>query len=288
MGATARHDSPPLQMALGMAASILLHVMLVLALPSERLPQDERFSQRAIEVTLERPAAPSALPAPMATVEAGQVRPSGSVDLVHSAMAPGPPDAANPSQPAPPPPRPTLEETLMPPQPPPVVTAHELALQALPATARSRDILDRVQAPPTSQPLPQAATRQAPPQNSAAPSTTPARGEPARWPGKAAYASEHDARQDYVLNVVRKLSHMRFYAESESAASARGVVIARLTVARDGGLVDLSLAKDSGSTGLDRSVLDTIRKAAPFTPLPNDFANSRFTFIVPINYAREQ
>ena len=86
---------------------------------------------------------------------------------------------------------------------------------------------------------------------------------------------------------MRKLSHTRFLADPGSAPKTRGVVIARLTVARDGTLADLSLAEGSGSAGVDRSVLETIRKAAPFAPLPKDFSDNRFTFILPINYTRE-
>jgi protein TonB len=90
------------------------------------------------------------------------------------------------------------------------------------------------------------------------------------------------------LAVVRKLSNTRFDADGESDPSGRGIVVARLIVARDGGLVDVSLTKDSGSAALDRSVVSMIRKAAPFPPLPAQDASGSFSFIVPINYARQR
>ena len=46
----------------------------------------------------------------------------------------------------------------------------------------------------------------------------------------------------------------------------------------------LSLAKDSGSPGIDRSVLNTIRGVAPFAPLPTSVTDASFTFTVPIRY----
>ena len=265
-----------------------------MVLQPQLLPEKERFSQRAIEVTLDRALAPTAPPAPQAGPEAGRILPSGSVDLVRTALAPGPPDAV-PLRPAlsslqvvlplPPAMAPALEQSLPLPQAPPVVTEHDPAFSK--PSSRAQDALDRIQAPPPRQSERQAAPHPAPQHGSNAASKTPAAGERARGSDRPAHASQHDARQDYVLNVVRKLSHMRFLADSGSAPKTRGVVIARLTVARDGALADLSLAEGSGSAGVDRSVLETIRKAAPFAPLPKDFSDNRFTFILPINYTRE-
>jgi periplasmic protein TonB len=292
--ATAWRDAAPLHMWLSLVASILLHLPLVMVLQPQLLPEKERFSQRAIEVTLDRALAPTALPAPQAGPEPGRILPSGSIDLVRTAAAPRLPDAV-PLRPAQSSPQavlplplampPALEQSLPLPQAPPVVTAHDPAFSK--PSSRARDALDRVQAPPPRQSERQAAPRPAPQHGSNAAAKASAAGEPARGSDQAARASQHDARQDYVLNVVRKLSHMRFLADSGSAPKTRGVVIARLTVARDGALADLSLAEGSGSAGVDRSVLEAIRTAAPFAPLPKDFADNRFTFILPINYTRE-
>jgi protein TonB len=89
------------------------------------------------------------------------------------------------------------------------------------------------------------------------------------------------------MQVVRKLSQAQFSTDADSERSPRGALIARLTVDRGGNLVGLSLAKDSGSASVDRSILDKVRKAAPFPPLPQSFAASSFSFIVPIKYAQE-
>jgi protein TonB len=86
----------------------------------------------------------------------------------------------------------------------------------------------------------------------------------------------------------RRSSRPRPHPPPRPAQNGHGVVIARLTVARDGGLIDLSLSKQSGSAGVDGSVLEAIRRAAPFSPLPKTFADNRFTFIVPITFAPEQ
>lgn len=57
---------------------------------------------------------------------------------------------------------------------------------------------------------------------------------------------------------------------------------------RDGRVLGVSLARSSGFPGLDRAVMDTIRRASPFAPLPADIAQERYTFIVPISYMHER
>jgi protein TonB len=60
-----------------------------------------------------------------------------------------------------------------------------------------------------------------------------------------------------------------------------------MTIARDGRLLDVALLKSSGVPSLDQAVVETIRRASPFSPLPSELASDRRTFVVPINYRRE-
>jgi protein TonB len=284
------------QLALAMAASILLHLTLLVVLQPASPPQEERFSEHVVEVTLERALAAPAAPAPAAMAQAGQARPAGSIDLVHTALAPGPTDFALPVE------RPLSESPAALPSSsawrpaetallnavmllePPVATAPAAGAPA--ATVRAPDTQDRVQAPPTVQPQRQAA-HQAPQRKRTEPSTRPGPGAPDPRTANAAHASQHDAQQDYVMQVVRKLARAQFSTEATSDPSRRGALIARLTVDRDGNLVGLSLAKDSGSASVDRSILEKVRKTAPFAPLPKSLAAKSFSFIVPIKYAQE-
>lgn len=253
------------QWAPAMWASLCLHLIIVGALQPAASPTEDRFSERAIEVTVERATPP---PAPAAAPTAAPTAAMTRAEFADSAPAPAGSDGEKPVQttaaenttatPTVPPPAPAppfkLEEAVALPQPPLAVDSRELAPVA-PATA------------PRS-------SRQPPPQKASKP--------------PAASANQHQALQDYVLQVVRKLSAARFYAASPSAQNGHGVVVARLTVGRDGRLVDLSLPKQSGLAGVDGSVLDAIRRSAPFAPLPEGFTENRFTFIVPINYTVER
>lgn len=224
-------------------ASFWLHLILVGALQPVPAPTERRFSERAIEVTVER-----AMPPPSMTTVGSALAPSDS-----AAEGPAQTTAVENETPK-------LEEAVMLSHPAPAVETHELALAS------------PVIAPRPSEPI----AYQSPHRAIKPPAAAP-----------PAAANQHQALQDYVMQVVRKLSQARFYA-SPSARNGHGVVIARLTIARDGGLVDLSLPKQSGSAGVDGSVVDAIRRAAPFAPLPKGFTDNQFTFIVPINYSPEQ
>ena len=49
---------------------------------------------------------------------------------------------------------------------------------------------------------------------------------------------------------------------------ARGTALVAFTIAGNGGLAQLSLARSSGSDALDRAALQLVRRAGPFPPPP--------------------
>jgi protein TonB len=301
---------------LAMIGSALLHATALAALLPETLPRQERFSEQAIELTLERPTAPLEAPAVPAAEQAAQRLPSGASAFAPAALAPGPAEAASAPIPAPaephlartlpsaePPPAPavrdfgtsaapagplpTLEAMLPAVDAPPMVTGREFARTAPSALARSSVVQDQPQAPPPQQVVRQASPKRASQQNEADRSGGPSPGAASPVTKTATSYSAHQAQQDYLLQVVRKLSQARFYPVTREE-SERGLVVARLTIGRDGRLVAVALVKPSGSPALDRGVVDTIRKASPFAPLPAELAADSHTFIVPINYAQER
>ena len=170
---------------------------------------------------------------------------------------------------------------------PPMVTGHEIARTAPSALARSSVVQDRPQAPPPQQVVRQAAPKRAAQQNEADRSGGPSPGAASPVTRTATSYGAHQAQQDYLLQIVRRLSQARFTPATREERE-RGLVVARLTIGRDGRLVDLALARPSGSPALDRGVMETIRKASPFAPLPAELAADSHTFIVPINYAQER
>ncbi len=87
------------------------------------------------------------------------------------------------------------------------------------------------------------------------------------------------------MQVIRKLSRVRYYPKSHEASES-GVVVTHVTVARDGRLLDIVLTKSSGFPNLDHGLVETIRQASPFAPLPADIADESYSFVVPISYTR--
>ena len=170
---------------------------------------------------------------------------------------------------------------------PPMVTGREIARTAPSALARSSVVQDRPQALPPQQVVRQAAPKRASQQNEADRSGGPSPGAASPVTKTATSYSAHQAQQDYLLQVVRKLSQARFYPATREERQG-GLVVARLTIGRDGRLVDVTLPRPSGSPGVDRGVIDTIRKASPFAPLPAELATDSHTFIVPINFTQER
>jgi protein TonB len=260
---------------LAAATSGLMHALAAFALITQLPPHRVPASERALEFTVDLVSPP---PSP---ITAAQQAP---LEMPQAAEAPLPPalplpdlkplaelippaSDPQPSAPAdflPPPPGQTLEKAVPSPDESPVVAARELA----------RD----VPAPPPLT-LPKAPPPRARPVTPA-PTTTVA-AKPAVEEG------ERRVREDYLVQVIQKISRYRYYPKS-AEASEHGVVVTRVTVARDGQLLDVALTKSSGFPNLDRGLLETIRQAAPFAPLPPDIAASQLSFILPISYAHER
>ena len=97
---------------------------------------------------------------------------------------------------------------------------------------------------------------------------------------------ERKAQEDYLWAVVRKISQYRYYPKNARDNSEEGMVVARLSIARDGRLLDVSVAKSSGYPTLDAAMIDIIRQASPYPPLPRDITGDRHVFTLPLNYRR--
>ena len=237
---------------LAAVTSALLHATALAALLPEPLPQLQRprISERPIELTFDLPALPAEAAAPDPS------HPDPARTLGSSEPKPPAPDA-----------EPSLEKVLPPVPEAPRITGREFA--KTPPAAQTR-----APPPPSRQERPRR-----PPQQQAAEGTE-------RTAGAATEDGNRRARQDYLWQIVSKLSQYRFY-QSSHAERTQGIVVTRLTLARDGRLLDVSLVSSSGSPNMDRGVIDTIRSASPFAPFPAEMTVDRHTFTVPIGYARE-
>jgi TonB family protein len=84
--------------------------------------------------------------------------------------------------------------------------------------------------------------------------------------------------EQYLWQVATKISQYRYHA---SQANERGTVVLRLVMARDGRLLDVSVARSSGVLTLDRGLLEAARAAAPYAPFPGGLPGAERAFVLP-------
>ena len=88
----------------------------------------------------------------------------------------------------------------------------------------------------------------------------------------------------YLWYVAQKLSqHQQFV---RNATAEAGNLVLRITIARDGRLVDVGLSRSSGAPALDNFALNMVRQVGPYMPLPDDISGPQHTFILPLNFKR--
>ena len=196
---------------------------------------------------------------------------------------------------APQPPAPTLENALPPVEaPPPPLTSREIPALAPPPPPPkpAPQPAPRAQTPPPPAPRAQTPQQQLPPSPLHPPQHAPTEPQQAARPAPSPLTNPADlfgqrkAQEDYLWQVVRKIAQHRYYPKSSRENSEEGLVVTLVTIARDGRLLDVTISRSSGYRTLDNAVLEVIRAAAPYAPLPNDVLGDRHTFVLPLNYRR--
>ena len=91
-------------------------------------------------------------------------------------------------------------------------------------------------------------------------------------------------RNDYLSRVARQIAQYRVYPASASNNNQGGRVVMRVTVARDGQVLDVGVRTSSGWPAIDAAELETIRKAAPFPPLPSEMPGDPVVLVLPVTY----
>lgn len=175
-------------------------------------------------------------------------------------------------QPEPVPTLPIYEFSIPPvPEPPPTPTARDFAKP--PAT---RPVQRTHPLPP--RPAPPAQQRPA----AEAPASIPA---PLPGPNPAdQFAGQGRQRNDYLSRVFRQLERYRVYPASARANNLGGRVVTRVTIRRDGGLIDVRIDTSSGVPVIDQAELEAIRRAAPFPPVPSNMPGDPVILVLRMTY----
>lgn len=217
--------------------------------------------------------------------------------------SPPPPQqqALAPPEPTPPPPPPPSLEQALPPleAPPPPVTERDVP-KPLPAprpappppqqAARPPPPPPPVQRPPTPQPP---AHAQQPPIQPSPLGRTPPRGserQAAAQPSAPTFRNPADnygqkrAQEQYLWLVMRRIAQFPYVPKNAGLVREEGTVLTRVTISREGRLIDVVMERSSGLASLDAGVMDTIRRASPYPPLPADIPGDRHTFQLPVSF----
>ncbi len=305
------HMSPP---AAGMA--LLLHASIALALWWISPLKFSESDPQPIEVTMEAPtpkpaeppqelppsapAQPQAAPPPTTTVpqraapqqlglppppppgtaqKAGEAQPKQIEQQQQQQQAVAPPrvEETKPPEPEPQPTPPPIDKVL--PKvdtPPPPLTMQDFVKIAPPPPPREivKPLPQQVTPPPP--PQPRQALRPSP--LSSAPQTSP---ENNRGGGSNTFVNpaevyvQSHAADEYKWAVIRKFSQ---YLPNLRQRNEGGTLVLRIAIGRDGHLLEATVLRSSGVPALDQGMIEAIKTASPYPPLPGDIPGDRFTF----------
>lgn len=88
----------------------------------------------------------------------------------------------------------------------------------------------------------------------------------------------------YLTAVLARLQEAKRFPEKARARGDEGRAVVRLFIQRSGALGHAQVVRSSGSALLDQAALDTVRRAAPFPPLPAEIAGAALVLNAPMNF----
>jgi len=209
-------------------------------------------------------------------------------------------------EPPPPPPPPSLEQALPPlDAPPPPVTERDIPkpppVSRPPAPPPPQQQAARpttpppAPPPPAQRPAPPPPVHAAPPPQQVRPSPlvphTPggSQSQAAAQPSPAFRNPADDygqrrAQEQYLWQVMRRIAQFPYVPKNTTTIREEGTVLTRVTISRQGQLLNVVMEKSSGLPSLDAGVLETIRRASPYPPLPADIPGNQHTFQLPVSF----
>ncbi|ADZ70596.1 energy transducer TonB [Polymorphum gilvum] len=93
------------------------------------------------------------------------------------------------------------------------------------------------------------------------------------------------ATSNYKGKVLSRLRRAKQYPREASRAGISGVVVLRFTVARDGSVSGVAIAKSSGHPVFDQATLELMRRASPMPAFPPEIRSATLSFSVPVQYS---
>lgn len=91
---------------------------------------------------------------------------------------------------------------------------------------------------------------------------------------------------NYRGKVHRRLSRALRYPAEARRRNLRGEVFVRFVITANGGVGRISVIRSSGSPVLDNAAIATVKRAAPFPPIPDGAGRSTWSFDAPLSFTR--
>jgi protein TonB len=109
-------------------------------------------------------------------------------------------------------------------------------------------------------------------------------GQGAEGKGLGSAGNSSGPGDDYLDRVRRRLRQFQKYPEQAVKQKQEGTVVLAITVARDGSVLDATVARSSGFPLIDEAAVKMARDAAPLPPFPATYAQDKRTFDIPQKY----
>jgi TonB family protein len=84
---------------------------------------------------------------------------------------------------------------------------------------------------------------------------------------------------NYLWQVIARLSGYHYYSDVDVR---EGTTVVQIVIARDGRLLNVTVARSSGYPQLDQGVVTGIRSGSPYAPLPPSIKGDSATFTLPL------
>lgn len=106
-------------------------------------------------------------------------------------------------------------------------------------------------------------------------------------PGMRNPAEAHGQRrlqQEFLWRIARRVGPLRYSPLGDGSNRAEGTVVARITLDRAGNLLDAGIVRSSGLQSIDRRIVSSIRRAAPYPPPPPQIVGDWITLHLPLHF----
>lgn len=93
---------------------------------------------------------------------------------------------------------------------------------------------------------------------------------------------------EYVNRIQSRILRVKFYPYAAKSQGREGKVLIRMTLDRNGTVLNWRVENGSGSTILDNAATQMIQRASPFPAFPSDLSDATLEMVVPIEFSLQK